>query len=267
MMKSRMFWRVLANFAMLLVILTLMTALTLSILSRIENNLDSAQADNKALSDIENLRERLNEVQSAATEYAFTSAPTAKSTFANGTRNIEFSVALLQDDFSDSSTVRDVRRIKDILNNWVQYVGNKLIAVGDLPRTPENAKNLQDSLRFAIQQEVQIQYMSTARRLVHDLYGQKIASLPVNISTATRQSQNLRQFAMYVNISLVVFALALVLFLTSSITKPIRLLKQGTQNIMAGVFEPITLDRSDELGELAANFNAMSKDSATIITG
>ncbi len=260
MIKSRLFWRVLANFAFLLIILTLMTAFTVSILSRIESNFESAQADNNALSDIETIRGQLNEVQSAATEYAFTASPALKSKYTDGSRRIEFSLGLLGERFDDSASVRDVRRIRDLFENWTQFVGNKLLAVGDMPRTADDAKAFQDSLRGVVQQEVQIQYIGNARRLIHDLYTQKIASLPLNISTATHQSRNLRQFVMLVNILLVVFALGLGLFLTSQITKPIRLLKQGTQNIMAGVFEPINLQRSDELGELAANFNAMSKE-------
>ena len=260
MIKSRLYWRVLGNFALLLIILTAMTALTLNILSRIERNFDFAQADNKSLTDIESLREYLNDVPYAASEYAFTASPKAKSMYISGSRGIDISLAVMETDFEDSASVRDVRRIRDLFSNWVQFVGSKLITIGDMPRTEGNAKNFQDSLRAAVQQEVEIQYLPNARRLVHDLYNQKVSSLPVNISTATHQSQSLRQFVMLVNILLAVFALALGFVLTRSITSPIRILKQGTQNIMAGIFEPITLRRSDELGELAANFNTMSKE-------
>lgn len=260
MIKSRLFWRVIANFAFLLVILTLMTAFTISILSRIETSFDVAEADNSALNDIENIREQINEVQPAASEYAFTASPAAKSKYVEGTRRIEFSLALLEERFDDSSSVRDVRRLKDVFGTWEQYVGNKLIAIGDMPRTAGNGKEVQESLRGVIEQEAQLQYIATVRRLLHDVYSLKFASLPVNISTATHQSRSLRQFVLLVNVLLVLFALGLGLFLTSQITKPIRLLKQGTQNIMAGVFEPIVLKRSDELGELAANFNVMSRE-------
>jgi signal transduction histidine kinase/DNA-binding response OmpR family regulator/HAMP domain-containing protein len=260
MIKSRLYWRVLANFALLLIILTAMTMLTLNILSQIEKNFILAKADSKSLNEIEMARQYLNDISSAANEYAITSSPKSKSTYISSWKELEFALGPLSDDFSDSSSVRDVRQIRSLFEGWMQFVGDKLIAVGDIPRTSENAKAIQDSVEAAIQTEVQIRYLATARRLMHELYSQKISSLPQNISTATIQSSDLRKFITLVNVLLAVFALALGFVLTRSITIPVRLLKQGTQNIMAGIFEPIVLRRSDELGELAANFNAMSKE-------
>ncbi|HTP13049.1 MAG TPA: response regulator [Bacteroidota bacterium] len=260
MIKSRLFWRVLAYFALLLMVLTAMTVLTLNILSRIEKNFDFAQADNKALTTIETLREQVNEIQASATEYAYTASPTARERYYAGSRKVEFTLAVLQEDFGDSTSVQDVRRVRDLLNNWVQYVGNKLTAVGDMPRTDATARNIQDSVQAAMQQEAQIQYLTITRRLLHDLYTLRMSSMPVNIITATHQSQSLRQFVMLVNILLAVFAIALGFVLTRWINSPVRLLQKGTQNIMAGIFEPITLHRSDELGDLADNFNAMSRE-------
>jgi signal transduction histidine kinase/DNA-binding response OmpR family regulator/HAMP domain-containing protein len=238
-----------------------MTVLTLNILSQIEKNFILAKADSKSLNDIELARKYFNEVTSAASEYALTSSPQSKENYVTGWKELEFSIGPLADDFlGDSSAVRDVRQFRSLFEGWMQFVGDRLIAIGDIPRTMENAKALHDSTSAAIQTEQQIGYLSTARRLMHDLYSQKISSLPQNISTATIQSSDLRKFITLVNVLLAVFALALGFVLTRSITIPVRLLKQGTQNIMAGVFEPIVLRRSDELGELAANFNAMSKE-------
>jgi signal transduction histidine kinase/CheY-like chemotaxis protein/HAMP domain-containing protein len=258
MIKSRLYWRVLANFALLLVILTAMTVLTLNILSQIERNFGLAKADSKSLNDMEYVRQFLNDIPTAASEYAFTSSPMAKATYLSGWREFNFAVNPLLEDFQDSASVRNVRQVRDLFGNWMQFVGDKLIAVGDLPRTGDNAQEIQDSLKAATQIEAQIKYISSARRLIHNLYAEKIASLPQNISTATLQSSDLRRFVILVNVLLAIFALALGFVLTRSITSPVRLLKQGTQNIMAGIFEPINLRRSDELGELAANFNAMS---------
>ncbi len=260
MIKSRLFWRVIANFAFLLVILTLMTAFTTNILSRIESSFESAEADDGALNDIENIRGQLTDVQTAVNEFAFTGSAGMKSKYLEESRNLELSLALLEARFNDSSSVRDVRRLKDIFSNWEQFVGSKMLAVGDWVQSGKNTTGLQDSLRSIIQEEARIQYLPSVRKLLHELYAQKFASLPANLSTATHQSRSLRQFVLLVNVLLVLFAVGLGLFLTSQITKPVRLLKQGTQNIMEGVFEPIVLKRSDELGELAVNFNAMSEE-------
>jgi hypothetical protein len=241
MIKSRLYWRVLANFALLLVILTAMTMLTLNILSQIEKNFTLAKADSKSLNDIEMARQYLNEVTAAANEYAFTSTPRSKTNYIASWKELEFALSPLSDDFNDSASVRDVRQIRSLYAGWMQFVGDKLILIGDMPRTPENASAIQDSVQKVMQTELQIRYLATARRLLHDLYAQKISSLPQNISTATIQSSDLRKFITLVNVLLAVFALALGFVLTRSITIPVRLLKQGTQNIMAGIFEPIVL--------------------------
>jgi len=260
MIKSRLYWRVLANFALLLVILTAMTVLTLNILSQIERNFVLARSDTKSLNDIENVRKYLNDIPAAASEYALTSSPQSKINYMTGWKEFEFALNPLMEDFEDSSSVQDVRQIHSLMQNWVQFVGDKLIAIGDVPRTPENSNAIQDSVQVAVQTEAQINYISTARRMIHNLYVQRISTLPQNISTAAIQSSELRKFVTIVNVLLAVFALALGFVLTRSITSPVRMLKQGTQNIMAGVFEPINLRRSDELGELADNFNAMSRE-------
>ncbi|HEY6953278.1 MAG TPA: ATP-binding protein, partial [Bacteroidota bacterium] len=258
MIKSRLYWRVLANFAMLLIVLTAMTVLTLIILSQIEKNFGLAQADNITLADIETVRQYLNDIPASANEYSITSSPRALANYQSGIQEFDYAIARLQKDFDDSSSVQDIRQIQVLFRSWSQYVGDKMILVGNTLRTEENAKAVQDSLKSAFMIESKIQYISSARNFAHQLYKKKIQTLPQNISTALGMSNDLRKFIEFVNVLLAVFALALGLYLTRSITNPIRLLKQGTQNISAGIFEPIVIDRSDELGELAANFNAMS---------
>ncbi len=53
--------------------------------------------------------------------------------------------------------------------------------------------------------------------------------------------------------------MALGFFLTRYITKPVEQLRGGTQNIMKGIYEPITMHQRDEFGDLASDFNQMSK--------
>ncbi len=80
----------------------------------------------------------------------------------------------------------------------------------------------------------------------------------VAIDAANADSSRLSTFIILINVLLAIFSIALGFVLTRSITKPVSLLTGGTQNIMAGKFESIALHRTDELGDLASNFNKMS---------
>jgi nitrate/nitrite-specific signal transduction histidine kinase len=90
------------------------------------------------------------------------------------------------------------------------------------------------------------------------LYRDRLAKQPGNFAAVSARTSDLGKYIAFVNVLLAIFALVLGFVLTRSITKPIQLLKEGTQDIMAGKFQPIVLHRSDELGDLAADFNKMS---------
>lgn len=255
--RSKLYWRVLANFALLIVILTAMTVLTLNILTQIEKNFSIASSDIRALTTIERVRHYLSDVPAAANEYAYTASNDSRATYEQGWREFDEVLQSLQRESVDSTSIRQVRSIRELYFAWLQNVGDKLVRVGDR-RKSMSIRELQDELSAIAVFESETQYIARARSLIRDMYQRKISSQPRNIDLATSLSRDLGIFIMVVNILLAVFALALGFVLTRSITKPINLLKTGTQNIMAGKFEPIELNRSDELGELARDFNNMS---------
>ena len=256
MLRSKLYWKVLANFGLLLVILTAMTVLTLNNLSQIEQHFSLASSDVKALQDLERVRQFVNDVPTAATEYAFAVSPAAKVIYESGWKEFDFALGNLQRDFADSASIQDIKRIRDLYFSWMQNVGDSLIQLGDEQGRKSGGQGIEKRLRGIAQVEAQIQYIPKARQIIRDLYQARLSTQPIELATGL--SSKLGNFIALVNVLLAVFALALGFVLTRSITKPVRLLKEGTQNIMAGKFEPIILHRSDELGDLATDFNRMS---------
>jgi len=118
--------------------------------------------------------------------------------------------------------------------------------------------NIDAEMASLANEEVKAQYLTQARLLVRDMSKQLSMSQQHSLDRATGLGKGLATFIGLVNILLAVFAVALGFVLTRSITNPVSILKEGTQNIMAGKFDPINLNRSDELGQLAADFNKMS---------
>jgi signal transduction histidine kinase/DNA-binding response OmpR family regulator len=255
--RTKLYWRVLGNFALLLFILTAMTVLTLNILSQIEKNFSLASSDIRALANIERVRHYLNDAPTAAFEYAFVTSNAARATYEESWRDFDEVLMTLQRDFVDSASIRDVRSIRELYFAWLENVGDRLVRVGDA-RASMKPADVQREVAAIAKVEAESQYIAKARGLIRDLYQRKISSQPRNIELATSLSADLGIFITITNVLLAVFALALGFVLTRSITRPISMLKRGTQNIMAGKFEAIELNRSDELGELARDFNNMS---------
>lgn len=255
MFKSKLYWKVLGNFGLLLVILTAMTVLTLNILTQIERNFNLATGDIRVLANIEKVRHYLTDVPQAAYEYAFTGSSGSQAAYEDGWRNFDLALTELQRELSDSASIQKARRIRELYFSWLENIGDKMVLLRD-QRNPN--KSIEQELRELSSFEAQIQYMPNARRLVRELYQSKIVSQPKSLDLATTLSKDLGRFIMIVNVLLAVFALALGFVLTRSITSPVRVLKHGTKQIMEGNFEPIELNRSDELGELASDFNKMS---------
>lgn len=102
-------------------------------------------------------------------------------------------------------------------------------------------------------------YLELARIFLDSFYNRRLISIPANIEFALGLSKNIATYIIVVNVLLAFFAIALGFVLTKAITKPVAGLRRGTQNIMNGVFEPITLHRRDEFGDLANDFNHMSQ--------
>ncbi|MGB2869159.1 MAG: response regulator [Bacteroidota bacterium] len=255
MLKSRLYWKVLANFALLLIILTAMTVLTLNILQQIEKNFNVAAGDTRSLGSVEKVRHFLADVPAAAYEYALTQSLNAKVTYEAGWKEFDFAVEDARKDLNDSSSVKDLMRVRDLYHGWMENVGDKMML---LPEQKLPAEELHKQLGAIAQVEFQIQYIGSARNLIRDVFQRKLSTQPLNIERATSKSRDLGLFIGLVNVLLALFAVALGFVLTRSITTPVRLLKEGTERIMSGTYETIELHRNDELGNLADAFNKMA---------
>lgn len=88
MLKTKLLWRVLANFAFLLIILTAMTLLTLYLLAEIEKNFGSTSNEIRTLTNVENVRHVLADAPDAANFYLITGDESAKASYKMPSRNL-----------------------------------------------------------------------------------------------------------------------------------------------------------------------------------
>lgn len=255
MLKTKLYWRVLANFAFLLIILTAMTLLTLYLLAEIEKNFSFASREIRMLANVESVRHVLADAPDLANQYLLTGDESARAAYISTVREFDDAMIVVEHSVTDTLLSSSFKEIKLVTYRWINDFGDKKIQLGD---DRKNGKTVDEEVTALAGQEVRAQYLSRARLLVREMSRQLSASQQRSLDLATNLGRELGTFIGLVNILLAVFAVALGFVLTRSITTPVRILKEGTQNIMAGKFDPINLYRSDELGQLAADFNKMS---------
>ena len=258
MLKSRLFWKVLANFGLLLLILTAMTVVTLNYLSEIESKFSVASSDMRALTALEDTRSKVNDMPFAAFRYALAGSQDDKKNYLQDWKDLRTQFAKFDSVFTDTASIQGLKSVVEWCEQWKQDVGDKIVQLGDERIMKGQVKDLEGRLQELVRLEEDAGMLIGVRAILANV---QMARMPVqqyDLSRATSVSTRLGSFIIIINVLLAIFALALGFVLTRSITTPIRLLKGGTQSLMAGKFEPIALHRVDELGDLASDFNKMS---------
>ena len=256
MFSSKLFWKVTFYFALLLLILSATTGVTFYFLTQNLTNYSQAAVDMTTTSNLDRMRGLIVDIQSAADEYMYTSLPEKRTAYDQCWKEFDNEIITLQKSYTDSIDLQTIKQIRTTFYAWVAYIGDKKILLGSSGlKSDELGK---DIYSLGLQQSTN-RYLETAQTLIRTLYQQRLSSVPKNIEDSINLSKNIKSFVVLVNVLLAVFAMVLGYYLTKSITKPVGRLRGGTQNIMKGIFEPISLNQRDEFGDLASDFNQMSK--------
>ncbi len=255
MIRSRLYLKVLGNFGFLLVLLVAMTFLVTNVLNQMQTGYGSAATDLAYLNSLERVRNTLVEVPEYLDRYLMTGEQDAKDAFVRGWTEFDSDIVDLKDT-DDSLAISYLSQIRSQFFAWVEYVADPRVAIYENQLSHDSA----EAVLAAIQTlEMENQYLFTARSLLNTLFQRKLSAQTVMIESSNNLGAGLGEFVTLVNILFVVFAAALGFFLTRSLTKPLSQLKEGTRNIMESKFVPLQIDRTDEFGELADDFNEMSK--------
>jgi signal transduction histidine kinase/DNA-binding response OmpR family regulator/HAMP domain-containing protein len=232
-----------------------MTLLTLYLLSEIEKNFSFASGEIRVLTNVENVRHVLADAPEQVNQYLLTGEESARLGYLATIKESDDAMTAAEHSVTDTIMAPSFREIKSLTYKWIGEIGENKMRLGDARK---NGQDINDELATLAAEELRTQYLNRARAMVREMTRQLSMSQQRSLDHATNLGKDLGAFIGLVNILLAVFAVALGFVLTRSITNPVRILKEGTQNIMAGKFDPINLNRSDELGQLAADFNKMS---------
>jgi signal transduction histidine kinase/CheY-like chemotaxis protein/HAMP domain-containing protein len=256
MLSSRLFWKVIKYFAFLLLMLTAMTVVTLYNLSKIEKSYELAAVDITTTSSLDRIRDLIIDIKSKADDYLYTGVPEVKLAYSTSLQAFENEMNMLQNSYSDSIDLQTIRQIRTSVYEWINNIGDRRVS---LVSSRLSSEKLGEEIQSLGRQETSARYLAVARTLTNTLYQSRLRSVPKNIESSIELAKNINSYIIFVNILFAVFAVALGAVLSHSITKPVGQLRNGTQNIMNGVFQPITMRQRDELGALAKDFNHMSE--------
>jgi signal transduction histidine kinase/CheY-like chemotaxis protein/HAMP domain-containing protein len=233
-----------------------MTGVTLYFLNDQKKSYSQAFIEITTTSNLDRIRELLVDIQSTSGDYLYTGIPERKMTYEASLKAFDNEMITLQKSYSDSLDLQTLEQIQKSVFDWISNIGDKRVSLYSSRLTGEK---LGQEIQSLGRQEAAEHYLEIARTLINTLYQQRLRSVPMHIENAIELAKKINTFIIAVNVLFAVFALVLGVSLSRSITKPVGLLRDGTQNIMKGVFQPITLRQRDELGALAKDFNHMSE--------
>lgn len=254
-MKAQLFWKVLGYFAVLLFALTISTFLILQILSEIESHFMHASSNSEQLIDLQKLNKFISEMPAVTNDYIYTGNDSIREVYDDAWKQFDGIIADIQRKSTDTSTARVLQEVHSAYYAWITEIGERKML---LREEYEAKKTVQSSLDSLAKLDAQTKYLTTAREKLHWLISSIVSSQPATIQLAKNLTSELGTNIIVINLIFALVAVVLGLLLTRSITIPVKMLTEGTQSIMEGKFHPITLQRKDELGELAADFNKMS---------
>jgi signal transduction histidine kinase/DNA-binding response OmpR family regulator/HAMP domain-containing protein len=238
----------------LVLLLTMLTVIMLVVLKQIDEHFESASSDIEILHTLENVRSAALLLSESASEYESSGSPAALLRYGFYVNSFGDNLSTLRENLPDTDAQSVVDRITEKFWRWKRESGDVKIARGDRLRTgvtPPQSSNA----RYAFESDV---YLSDIRAELYALYGIYEDDHKKNLQDATALNRKLESYIKLANILFAVFALLLGIVLTRSLIKPIRLLKSGTKKLSEGTFTPLSLDRNDEFGQLADDFNTMS---------
>ena len=127
MFSSKLFWRVTFNFALLLIILSITTVLTLSILTQIQKSYTQASIDVTTTANLAGLRELLVDIQAAADDYLYTGIQERRSVYDACWREFDSEIITVQKSYTDSLDLETLRQIRTLVYDWIANIGDKKI--------------------------------------------------------------------------------------------------------------------------------------------
>ena len=255
MFRSKVYFKVLAYFGFLLIVLIAMTAIVTTRQIQIEKEYKSSSSEVKFLNNLERLRADLVDVPEYLDLYSKSKNPQLKVSFIAGLNAFSDLTSDIKGATRDSTALTALDQVEDLFFSWTHYIGEPRMQIVDGLVRKDSVSIIADGIDKI---ESERNYLAQARFLTAAIYEKSLLMQSQRIDHAKELGSELTQFILFVNILFAIFAITLGFVLSRSITKPLLQLREGTRSIMESKFVTIDINRIDEFGQLAGEFNRMS---------
>lgn len=255
MFRSRVYFKVLGYFGFLLIVLIAMTAIVTTRQVQIENEYTSSSSEVKYLNNLERLRSELVDVPEYLDLYGKSQNPQFRTAFFSGLNNFESLVNSIKESVIDSTDQATLDQVETLFFDWTHFIGEPRMKIYEGVVRKDSIPIVEKRISGL---EVDRNYLAQARLLTATIYEKSLLSQSLRIDHAKELGSELTRFIIFVNILFAIFAISLGFVLSRSITKPLQQLREGTRSIMESKFVSIDINRVDEFGQLAGEFNRMS---------
>ena len=256
MFRKKVYYKVLGYFGFLLIVLVAMTWIVTNRQVRIEKEYRSSSSEVQFLNNLEKLRADLVDIPEYLDHYGKSNDPRYKQLFLDGLKIFPQQIDDIKNSAVDSITIDGLGQVELMFSEWTSLIGEVRLNIFD---GRVNKDSVAVILARLDRMETENNYLSQARLLTASIYEKMLFSQSQRIDYARELGSELTQFIILINILFALFAIALGFVLSRSITKPIDQLREGARNIMESKFVTLDFDRIDEFGQLAGEFNNMSK--------
>ena len=127
MFKSRLFWKVLGNFSILLVVLAAITALTLTILTQIERHFSVANDESRHLITLQQINKYISETPVVVDDFLFSGRDSLRIVHENTLKEFDAAIENLEKEMNNSNDRAGLDGIRKSFHDWVAEIGDKKI--------------------------------------------------------------------------------------------------------------------------------------------
>lgn len=256
MFRSKVYFKVLGYFGFLLIVLLAMTVIVTDRQIKIEKEYRSSSTEVQFLKKLEQLRTELVDIPEYLDHYSKTKEVRIKNVFNDGLKTFPLLMEDIKAAATDSTAKNTLVQAEDLFYQWVTTIAEERIRIleANLDRDAEVSAMLTLNLL-----ESEKNFLAQTRVIISTVYEQSLQAQSQRIDLAKDLGSELTRFIIIVNILFAIFAIGLGFILSNSITKPLEQLREGTRSIMESKFTTININRIDEFGQLANEFNRMSQ--------
>ena len=160
MFKSRLYLRVFTNFALLLIVMTVLGLLTVYVISQIEKSNELALYNLRYLNQIRELDQLFSDVELASKNYFVTKTDLSKSKYLQTCQTIDTKFQSLNNSLTDSTVLFTLSIVKEKFYSWVSRIGDKKIELAQMDNT---SKEYSTTFQNILTEEADAQYLELTK--------------------------------------------------------------------------------------------------------